>query len=150
MVPSGQVSVFLRPPCIYVMTNTHAATVIAVAEVHLALPLAAQNLSRRLFYKPCAIFCFVQYHLAYSITGGVPKNVVPRSPKTFILLWTKSLQRRHKGCTNYSLGTDILLNDSLQFLHQVRELGQTLAMLQQRAVSRWRVTTATETNPHHK
>ena len=58
--------------------------------------------------------------------------------------------KAQKRLRNYSLGTDILLNDSLQFLHQVRELGQTLAVLQQRAVSCWRVTTATETYPHHE
>jgi len=61
--------------------------------------------------------------------------------------------REEEECSkwaNYSLNVEVLLNDSLQSQHEISELRETFAVLQQRAVSWWRITTATETDPHHK
>jgi len=53
-------------------------------------------------------------------------------------------------CIHYSLDTEILLDDGLQFQHEICELRESLDVLQQWTVSCRRVTTATETDPHHK
>jgi len=85
------------------ISNLHITKHINLINAHIAILIINANIPFHsiflyLHFSVVAIKCnfLVLFSIVYSVLGWVPKNVVPRSWKTLILLWTKSLQWRHK------------------------------------------------------